>query len=37
MQINAQIPAGIAPGAAVPVIVSAGGTAGLNTVTAAIQ
>jgi len=36
MQINAQIPAGIT-GAAVPVIVSAGGTAGLNTVTVAVQ
>jgi uncharacterized protein (TIGR03437 family) len=37
MQINAQIPAGVAPGAAVPVIVSAGGTPGLNTVTVAVQ
>jgi uncharacterized protein (TIGR03437 family) len=37
MQINAQIPAGVAPGAAVPVIVSAGGTAGLNAVTVAVQ
>jgi uncharacterized protein (TIGR03437 family) len=37
MQINAQIPVGVAPGAAVPVIVSAGGTAGLNTVTVAVQ
>jgi uncharacterized protein (TIGR03437 family) len=37
MQINAQVPAGVAPGAAVPVIVSAGGTASLNTVTVAVQ
>jgi uncharacterized protein (TIGR03437 family) len=37
MQINVQIPAGVASGAAVPVIVSVGGAAGLNTVTMAIQ
>jgi len=37
MQINAQIPAGITSGAAVPVVVSAGGVAGLNTVTVAVQ
>ena len=37
MQINAQVPAGVTPGAAVPVTISAGGTAGLNTVTMAVK
>jgi uncharacterized protein (TIGR03437 family) len=37
MQINAQVPAGVAPGAAVPVMVSASGAAGLNAVTLAVQ
>jgi uncharacterized protein (TIGR03437 family) len=37
MQIDAQVPAGVAPGAAVPVTISVGGTAGLNTVTLAVN
>jgi uncharacterized protein (TIGR03437 family) len=37
MQINAQVPAGITPGPAVPVTISVGGTAGLNTVTMAVN
>ena len=37
MQINAEVPAGITPGSAVPVVISAGSTASLNTVTIAIQ
>ncbi len=37
MQINAEIPAGISTGAAVPVTISAAGTASLNTVTVAVQ
>jgi uncharacterized protein (TIGR03437 family) len=37
MQINAQVPAGVTPGAAVPVTISVGGTAGLNTVTMAVN
>jgi len=37
MQINAQVPAGVSPGTAVPVTLSAGGTAGLNTVTMAVK
>ena len=37
MQINAQVPAGVAPGPAVPVTISAGGVAGLNTVTVAVN
>ena len=37
MQINAQVPPGVAPGPAVPVTISAGGTAGLNTVTVAVK
>ena len=36
-QVNAEIPNGITPGSAVPVVVSAGGVAGLNTVTVAVQ
>jgi len=37
MQINALVPAGVTPGAAVPVTISVGGTAGLNTVTMAVN
>ena len=37
MQINAQVPAGVAPGPAVPVTICAGGVAGLNTVTVAVN
>ena len=37
MQINAQVPAGVTPGPAVPVTISVGGTAGLNTVTVAVN
>jgi len=37
MQINAQVPASAPPGAAVPVTISAGGAASLNTVTMAID
>jgi len=37
MQINVQVPANISPGNAVPVTISAGGTAGLNTVTMAVN
>jgi uncharacterized protein (TIGR03437 family) len=37
MQINAQIPTGVTPGSAVPVSISAGGVAGLATVTMAVQ
>jgi uncharacterized protein (TIGR03437 family) len=37
MQINAQVPAGVTPGAAVPLTISAGGMASLNTVTIAVK
>lgn len=37
VQINAQVPAGVTPGAAVPVTIGAGGAAGLNTVTMAVN
>ena len=37
MQINVQLPAGIAPGAAVPVTMTVGSTVALNTVTVAVQ
>jgi uncharacterized protein (TIGR03437 family) len=37
MQINAQVPAGVSPGTAVPVTISVGGIAGLNTVTVAVK
>jgi len=37
LQINAQVPAGVTPGAAVPVTIGVGGTAGLNTVTMAVN
>jgi uncharacterized protein (TIGR03437 family) len=37
MQINAQVPAGVTPGDAVPVTISVGGAAGLNTVTVAVN
>jgi uncharacterized protein (TIGR03437 family) len=37
MQINAQIPVGVTPGPAVPVTMSVGGAAGLNTVTVAVD
>ncbi|MGA2588873.1 MAG: hypothetical protein ABSH32_03065 [Bryobacteraceae bacterium] len=37
IQINAKVPAGIAPGPAVPVTLSVGGTPGLNTVTLAVE
>jgi len=37
MQINAQVPASVTPGTAVPVTIGVGGTAGLNTVTMAVK
>jgi uncharacterized protein (TIGR03437 family) len=37
MQIDAQVPAGVTPGAAVPVTMSVAGTSGLNTVTMAVN
>jgi uncharacterized protein (TIGR03437 family) len=37
MQINAQVPANIAPGPAVPVTLAVGDTPALNTVTVAVQ
>jgi len=37
MQINAQVPASVTPGTAVPVTIGAGSTAGLNTVTMAVN
>ncbi len=37
VQINVQVPAGVTPGAAVPVTLSVGGIAGLNTVTMAVD
>jgi uncharacterized protein (TIGR03437 family) len=37
MQINATVPAGATPGTAVPVTMSVGGVAGLNTVTVAVK
>jgi uncharacterized protein (TIGR03437 family) len=37
MQIDAQVPAGVTPGAAVPVTISVGGATGLNTVTMAVN
>jgi uncharacterized protein (TIGR03437 family) len=37
MQINAQVPAGVTPGPAVPVTISVGGTVGLSTVTMAVD
>jgi uncharacterized protein (TIGR03437 family) len=37
VQINVQVPAGVTPGAAVPVTLSVGNTAGLNTVTMAVN
>jgi uncharacterized protein (TIGR03437 family) len=37
MQINAQVPASVTPGSAVPVTLSVGNTAGLNTVTMAVN
>lgn len=37
LQINAQVPAGIAPGSAVPVTLAVGSTPGLNSVTIAVQ
>jgi len=37
IQINAKVPAGIAPGPAVPVTLSVGSTPGLNTVTMAVE
>jgi len=37
MQINALVPAGVTPGSAVPVTIGVGGTAGLNTVTVAVN
>ena len=37
MQINAQVPAGIPPGNAVPVTITAGSSAGLATVTMAVE
>ncbi|MFN7993305.1 MAG: hypothetical protein U0Q18_06875 [Bryobacteraceae bacterium] len=37
MQINAQIPAGVTPGPAVPVTIAVGNSAGLNTVSVAVQ
>jgi uncharacterized protein (TIGR03437 family) len=37
MQIDAQVPMGVTPGPAVPVTLSVGGTAGLNTVTMAVD
>ena len=37
MQINVQLPAGIAPGATVPVTMTVGSTVALNTVTVAVQ
>jgi uncharacterized protein (TIGR03437 family) len=37
MQINAQVPANVTPGSAVPVTIGVGSTAGLNTVTMAVK
>jgi uncharacterized protein (TIGR03437 family) len=37
MQVNVQVPTGVTPGSAVPVTISVGGTAGLNTVTMAVE
>ena len=37
MQINAQVPAGVTPGTAVPVTIGVGATPGLNTVTMAVN
>lgn len=37
MQINAQVPAGVTPGTAVPVTIGAGTAAGLNTVTMSVK
>lgn len=37
MQINAQVPAGVTPGSAVPLTIGAGGISGLNTVTIAVN
>ena len=37
VQINAQVPTGVTPGAAVPVTIGAGGATGLNTVTMAVN
>ena len=37
MQINATVPSGVTPGTAVPVTISVGGTAGLNSVTMAVN
>jgi uncharacterized protein (TIGR03437 family) len=37
MQVNVQVPAGVTPGSAVPVTISVGGTAGLNSVTMAVE
>ena len=37
MQINAQVPANVAPGAAVPVTIGVGSIAGTNTVTVAVK
>lgn len=37
LQINAEVPADVTPGSAVPVTISAGGAAGLNTVTVAVN
>ncbi len=37
VQINAQVPAGVTPGTAVPVTITAGSTQGMNTVTVAVN
>jgi uncharacterized protein (TIGR03437 family) len=37
VQINAQVPANVTPGPAVPVTISVAGAAGLNTVTMAVN
>jgi uncharacterized protein (TIGR03437 family) len=36
-QINVQVPAGVTPGSAVPVTITVGGVASVNTVTMAVK